>query len=128
MRAHGWWHGRRSRAQSSGNRRNRGGRIDSPVPGGFAVPLASGLRRVPGAAGGTEGHSAVNAAGSAAEEPMRPHVLSRPDPQPDLREEQRRPRRQTDGRTERVGGGRRGGEMLPVRKASESVWGRRRAP
>lgn len=92
------------------------------------MPLASGLCRVPGAAGGTEGHSAVNAAGSAAEEPMRPHVLSRPDPQPDLREEQRRPRRQTDGRTERVGGGRRGGEMLPVRKASESMWGRRRAP
>lgn len=121
MRAHGWWHGRWSRAQSSGNRRNRGGRIGSPVPGGVAVPLASGLRRVPGAAGGTEGHSAVNAAGSAAEEPMRPHVLSRPDPQPDLREEQRRPRRQTDRRTERVGGGRRGGEMLPVRKASESM-------
>lgn len=109
MRAHGWWHGRRSRAQSSGNRRNRGGRIDSPVPGGFAVPLASGLRRVPGAAGGTEGHSAVNAAGSAAEEPMRPHVLSRPDPQPDLREEQRRPRRQTDRRTDGESRGRKAG-------------------
>lgn len=84
--------------------------------------LVSGPRHVLATAGRMEGHSAVNGGGSAAEEPTRPHGLSCPDPQLDMREERRISRRQTGGQADgRRESGEEGGarEMPLVWTASE---------